>query len=110
MLQWKDFFSSELQSEIAANLGKVLLLQTSTNVLHPSPEAPGFVGPVQLLESDLDAEKSNVDPKRDDNDDPETVAEAASSAEESNSESINQSLSITMGARSSAKNNKTNSN
>jgi hypothetical protein len=42
-----------------------------------------------LLESNSDTEnEGNFDPASDD-DDPETVAEAASSAEEGNSESIN---------------------
>jgi hypothetical protein len=87
----KDFFSSELQSEIAANLGKALLLKTSTNALRPSPEASaGFEGPVELLESNSDTEnESNFDPTSDDDDNTETVSEASSPAEESNSESIN---------------------
>ena len=57
-IQDKDFFSDDLQKEIAANLGKSLLVQTSINASRTSQD---IAGPVELLESDCKLEEEMED-------------------------------------------------
>ena len=57
-IQGKDFFSDDLQKEIAANLGKSLLAQTSINASRTSQD---IAGPVELLESDCESEEEMED-------------------------------------------------
>ena len=57
-IQDKDFFSDDLQKEIAANLGKSLLAQTSINASRTSQD---IAGPVELLESDCESEEEMED-------------------------------------------------
>jgi hypothetical protein len=83
-LQGKEFFSDELQKEMAENLGQSLLAQTKIDTSRAAEE---IAGPAELLESDSKSEVEAVAPAPAAATGSEVAAPAAAGTEENNSDS-----------------------